>query len=149
MLRARACYRERERAGEKKRERDDDARFNQQFVLILVGAVSPLLGLCSPSLSLPVFRPPTVIFILHTERKRERERALYTVIYVYVYIPTTRLFHVLFFALPSSARPFSYVANAANAPALTLVFLFQQIWEKTNNKHYAETDSPLISRNSG
>ena len=37
----------------REKARDDDARFNQQFVLILVGAVSPL-GLCSP-LFLPSF----------------------------------------------------------------------------------------------
>lgn len=34
--------------------RDDDARFNQQFVLILVGAVSPSWGFVAPLL-LPSF----------------------------------------------------------------------------------------------
>jgi hypothetical protein len=113
VLRARACYRERDRAGERKRERDDDARFNQQFVLILVGAVSPLLGLCSPSLSLslslflscfPVFRPPPVIFILHTERKRERERELYILLYTYTSI-YRRLGSSMFSSLPFRAPP--------------------------------------------
>jgi hypothetical protein len=46
-VRARVCVYMLQGGRDREKTRDDDARFNQQFVLILVGAVSPL-GLCSP-----------------------------------------------------------------------------------------------------
>ena len=52
-VRARVCVYVLQGGRDREKTRDDDARFNQQFVLILVGAVSPL-GLCSP-LFLPSF----------------------------------------------------------------------------------------------